>query len=102
MQPAKEIKIANPSLESNERTFLTSSASISDTVLNVTSTTGFSELTKDFCVLIGEYGDEKAEIVTVDESSTTTKTLTITSGLQYSHEASDPIVFLPYNKIKIF
>lgn len=102
----KRIRIANPPLDANNRTFLTADTAISDTVINVTSTTGDQFLitgTNDYYVLIEGYEKGKAEFTLVDANGASTTDHSFTVGaLKYSHEASDPVIYSPYNKIKIY
>lgn len=92
-----KIKVANPTIEDNVRSYLTTDASIGGTSLSILSDSGFSGT--NFYIMIGEYGDEKAEIKLV--SSFSGNTLTI-SALTNSHEASDPVTFINYNQIRFY
>lgn len=94
------VKVANPDLSMNPRTYLTQDSSSGGTELNVASISGFPT-TADFFVLIGDYGDEKAEIKLIDVSGTSGKTFTIAT-MDSSHEASDPVTLIEYDKIKIY
>jgi len=97
-QPSKyTLKVANPSLEDKARTYLTSDTDAGATSLSTSSNSGFSGT--NFYVIIGEYGDEKAEIKLVSSFSGTTFTI---AALTYSHEASDPITKIDYNQINFY
>jgi len=100
--PNNVIKIANTPLDGYDRTYLTSDVPIGEVDVSVISTSGdnFKTSGDDYYILIGDYGDEKAEIVLATADSCTT-VLFKTAALSYSHSASDPITFIPYNQIKI-
>lgn len=97
------IKIANPSLEDELRTYLTDDTDVADVDLPVLSTTGFViSGTVDYFALIGEYGQEKTELKEVDADVGTTATNFRVAALTYSHGASDPVTYMRWNKIKIY
>ena len=97
-QPStNRIKVANPSIENNVRTYLIADTAVAAVTFTVISNTGFSGT--NFYVMIGEYGDEKAEIKLVSSFNGVTFTV---AALTYSHEASDPITFMDYNQINIY
>jgi len=100
------IRIANPPLEGNNRTFLTSDVDVAATALPVISTSGAQFLItgdQDYYIIVEDYGMEKAEIKLVDagDAGTDTNSFTV-AALTYSHEASDPITFISFNQIKIY
>jgi len=102
IQPHNSIKVANIDLKDSARTYLTQDVSVGGTSLSIASITGFPDtLASDFYVLVGDYGDEKSEIVLVDASATSGKVFTA-SALISSHEASDPVTFISHNQIKFF
>jgi hypothetical protein len=98
------LRIANPPLSDELRTYLRSDVSASGTALPVSSTSGFVVTgTADYYVLVGKYGEEKAEICTVDANGGSTNATSFTVGaLSFSHEASDPVSFMRFNKIQIY
>lgn len=99
------IKIANPPLEDNNRTYLTSDTSATDTSLPVLSTSGDQfKITGDvdYYVMAGDYGEEKSEIKLVDAGSGTTATNFNVAALTHAHSVSDPVTYIPYNQIKIY
>jgi hypothetical protein len=97
-----KIKVANPPLENNVRTYLGADVSATGTALTVASTTGFPATTAaDYYVIIEDYGDERAEIVLVDASAKTSTGLTV-SALKYPHSASAPVTYIGYNKIMFY
>jgi hypothetical protein len=91
------IKAANPTIEDNLRSYLTADTNAGATSFTVLSNAGFSGT--NFYVLIGEYGDEKAEIKLV--SSFTGNVFTC-GALTNSHEASDPVTFMQFNQIRFY
>lgn len=94
---ANKIKVANPTIENNVRTYLTDDISIGATSFSAISSSGFSGT--NFYVMIGEYGDEKAEIKLVSSFSGVEFVI---EALTYSHEASDPVTFMDYNQINFY
>ena len=103
---SKRVRVANPSLEGNNKTYLTEEVAIAVTVLPVISTTGKQFLTSgatDYYVIIEGYEKEKGDIVLVDASDSDTDDNSFkVSATKYSHEASDPVIYIPYNQIKIY
>ena len=97
------INVGNPNLSQSPKTSLTRDvAATSGTTLTVMSTTGFSSIATpadNYYVLIGTYGSENSEIVLVSAKTDTTFTI---SAPKFSHSASDPVVFIPYNQVKIY
>ena len=89
------IRVANPEIEGNAKSYLTSDIDASSTSLSMASSSGFPS-SGYFYLLIGVYGDEKAEIVLASSISGTTVTV---SGTSHSHSASEPITFIEYNQI---
>lgn len=103
MDSVNKLKIANPSLENEPRTYLTADVDIADVDLPVLATTGFViSGAVDYNIIAGEYGQEKTEIKTVDAGSGTNNTNFKIAALSFSHGASDPITFMRYNQIKIY
>ena len=98
----QKFKIANPSLDGNDRSYLTSDTIIGATTITVTNIAGFPSVSDDnFYVLIGNYGEEKAEIKLVTASATSGNVFTL-SALTSSHSSSDPVTYIPYNKIRVY
>jgi len=93
----QKFNIANPPVDGNDRSYLTSDVDSGDTSIAVMSSSGFSGT--NFYVLIGDYGEEKAEIKLV--SSFTGNTFTI-AALSNSHTSSTPVTFIEYNQIKVY
>lgn len=98
------IKIANPPLEDEVRTYLTIDCGIGTTVISTLDNGGFiTSGIVDYYILIGEYGDERSEIVLVDANGIGTSAIGFKiSATKFSHEASDPVTFIRYNKIVFF
>lgn len=103
-EQANKIKIVNPPLDGEPRTYLTQDCDAGATVIYTLDNAGFTlSGVDDYYILIGDYGSERSEIVLVDASdgSTGNNSFKI-SATKYSHEASDPVTFIRYNKIKIY
>jgi hypothetical protein len=97
------IKIANPPLYEKKRTYLSSDIAAGVTTLPVLSTIGFTVGgTTDYFVFVGNYGEEKAEIVTVDTTTPETSTSFTVGATKYAHEGSTPITLIPFNQINIY
>lgn len=99
-----KFKIANPTLDGNDKTFVSSDTVATATLLPVLSTNGFVITgTADYYILVGNYGEEKAEIKLVDANGANTDADSFTvAALSFSHSASDPVTFIDYNQIKIY
>lgn len=97
-QPGRnKIQVANPDISSNVRSYLTADTAAAAVSFTVLSNAGFSGT--NFYVLIGEFGDEKAEIKLV--SSFTSNVFTV-AALTNSHEASDPVTYMDYNQVRFY
>ncbi len=99
-----KFKIANPTLDGNDKTLVSSDTVATATTLPVLSTNGFVITgTSDYYILIGNYGEEKAEIKLVDANGANTDADSFTvAALSFSHSASDPVTFIDYNQLKIY
>jgi hypothetical protein len=94
------LTITNPALEDFEMTMLSKPAAANDTVLNVLSGRGFK---KNDILLIGNYGEENAEIAYVSSTTDPTDTqITLTSGLKFAHSVNTPVRFMPFDQFKIY
>jgi len=96
------IQIPNPSIDNNPRTYLTGDLASGVTTLNVLSTDGFEDpsgTSDDYGVIIGNYGEEKCEIVIASAKTATTFTVGATV---YSHTSSEPVTFIAWNQIKFY
>ena len=98
------IKISNPSLQDEVRTYLTADCAVGATILSTLDNGGFTITgTADYYVMIGEYGSEKSEIVLVDANGASTSATGFTvAATAFSHEASDPVTFIRYNQITFY
>lgn len=98
------IKIANPPLDSELRTYMTADSSAAATTLYTLDNKGFvlsGDI--DYYIMVGEYGTEKSEILLVDASDAATAETSFKTGTTvFSHEASDPVTYMRYNQIKIY
>ena len=97
------IRVANPELQTNTQTQLSSELASWVTTLYVQSTSWIKPATWEpaqFNVIIGRYWEEKSEIVLVS-AVPSNNTLTC-SATKYSHSASDMVTLLPYDKIKFY
>lgn len=94
------IPITNPSLEDFEKTALSKRHEATDTTLNVFSGRGFGV---NQLLLVGNYNEEIAEIVSTHATTTPTDTtITLSAGLKYAHSVNTPIRRTLYNKFKIY
>lgn len=99
-----KLRTANPPLYENNRTYLSGDIAVGVTTVPVLSTMGFTITgTVDYAALIGAYGEEKSEIVTIDANGAGTNTTGFTTtATKYAHEGSTPLTFIPFNQIKIY
>ena len=96
------IKISNPDLHDAPSGVLTQDTAVGATTLNISATTWFSSIasaTDYYYVVIGNYWENTTEIALV--SAKTDSTFTV-SSLKYSHSASDPVTYIPYNQVKVY
>ena len=94
------LTITNPALEDFEETMLAKPVAVGDTVLNVLSGRGFK---KNDILLIGNYGEENAEIVYVSDTvDPTDTTITLAQGLRFAHSVNTPVRFMPFDKFRIY
>ena len=99
-----KIRVANPPLEGEPRTYLTADVASAATVLATVSNDGFT-LTgeSDYYIIIGDYEFEKSEISLVDANGGSTSNTGFTVGAtKYTHEASDPVTFMRYYELRIY
>jgi len=105
-QSITKIRVANPSLQHNNRTYLTADLDAAATVAYVLNAKGEQFLTTgavDYYILVGDYGEEKSEIRLVDASDASTADTSFkTDAFVFSHSASDPVTYTAYNQIQIF
>lgn len=91
------LKAYNPDLLLDvQRTFTTADETSADTTLTVESIVGFAD--GDY-VLIGEFGQEDAEIVRISGSPSGT-TLTFTASVTYVHARNTPVYRIDRNRVE--
>lgn len=97
------IKVANPPLEDNIRTLLTADVNSAAVSITILSKTGLflAQRGAKYYVIINDYDQEGSEIKLVTADDTDNKTLSI-AALSNSHSASDPVTFIPYDKIRFY
>lgn len=96
------LTIANPDLHNGQSTALSQDVAVWGTTLTVYATTGFwtiSAASDYYYLIIGNYWEEKTEIVLASAKTDSTFT---TGALKFSHSAGDPITYIPYNQIKFY
>lgn len=100
-QNIKTIKISNPPIEDNIRTYLSKDTSSGTATLYIVNKGGFSTTNgTKYYALIGEYGSQHAEIVLVTADNSTTALGS--ASCKYAHSASDPITKIDYNQIRVY
>lgn len=102
MANRRTIKIANPSLEQNQITYLTQDCNSAATTINVLDTNWFwaiSAETDRYFLLLWGYWEEKSEIVSATAKTDSTFTI---SATKFSHTASEPVTYIPYNQIRFY
>lgn len=90
-----ELFIQFPNISQNEKTFLSADEAIGQTTLSVISGRNFSA---NEYVLIGNLGEEIAEIRKISSQTDTTIT---TDALLFAHPRGTKIQFIPYNQITV-
>jgi hypothetical protein len=100
------IKVRNPEVTKNVVTYLTNDIAAGVASLPILNKQGFFEDDRraKYYVILGDYEDEKSEIVLIDANNTQDQVLVLsgTTTTKYSHAASDPVVFIKYNKVWYF
>lgn len=91
------IRVSNPSLEKNERTYLSADAAAADTSLTVQNNEGISA--NDYLV-VGNLGIEQTELVQV--SSVSGNTTIVTGALKFNHGIDTPLSFIRYNQYQVW
>ena len=90
-----ELFIQFPNISENEKTFLSADEAIAQTTLSVISGRNF---TANEYVLVGNLGEETAEIRKV---SSQTNTTLVVDALVFTHSRGTKIQFIPYNQITV-
>jgi len=91
-----KVKVTNPDLSGEERTYLTSDYS-SGTTLTVANNEGFTD---DWYVVVGEPGQEQTECRAISSTSGNT-TITVASALRFTHAKSTPVYLSQWNQISM-
>jgi len=91
------IRIDHPSIEGNEKTYLTTSASDGGTSLDVQNTEGFSA--NDY-IIVGKLGEEKTELRKI--SSVTPDTRLSIDALQFDHAVNTPVTYIAFNQVALY
>lgn len=97
-----QIQIVNPPLSDSPTTSLTQDVLAAWVTLNVSATTGFTAISAAasyYYLLIGNYGTKTSEIVLASAKTDTSFTV---GAMKYSHSASDPVIYIPYNQVKFY
>jgi hypothetical protein len=91
------IRILNPDISQNEKTYLSADVSAGNTSLSVQNNEGITAA--DYFV-VGIMGTEQTELVTV--SSVSGSTTVVTSALKFPHSIDAPLTFIKYNQIFLY
>lgn len=91
-----KLKISNPQLSGEERTFLTSDYS-SGSSLSVRNSDNF---TSNWFAVIGEPTQERTELKTVNSTPTATS-ITLSGALSFSHPKSSPVYRSQWNQVAL-
>ena len=89
------VYIKNPELTEYSTTYLSGDESVGQTTLSVISSSGFT--TNDY-VILGNWGDETAEIRKISGTGTGTISIDATT---FTHTRGTVITYIPYNQIVI-
>lgn len=90
-----KVKVSNPLLSGEERTYLASDYS-SGTTLTVRNSDGFSD---NWYVVVGEPGQERTELKDINGAPGSTTTITIGSALSFSHAKATPVYESQWDRI---
>jgi len=109
IQPIRvKLKVVNPEVSDSPRTYLSADVDASPgvaTELQILSKIGFfkkDRRNKDYYyALVGDYNQEKTEIVEMFANDTDDKKLPI-DELSNSHSASDPVTVMDYDKLVVY
>jgi len=91
------VKISNPSIGENEKTYLSADVVAGDTSLSVQNNNGLSA---DEYVVIGNMGEEQTELRKI--SSVSGNTTIVIDALVFPHSIDTPVTFIKYNKIAVY
>ena len=94
------IHINHPSIEGNEKTYLTSACVAGATTLIVQNIEGFS--VKEYLVL-GKLGEEKTEIVRIHITSAPGgSTITLNAATLFAHSVNCPVTYIAFNQVALY
>ena len=94
------IRIQHPSLEGNEKTLLTASATAAATTLTVQNIEGFSV---GQYVVVGTLGSEQTEIIRIHATTSPSgSTITLASGLLFNHAINTPVTYIAFNQVALY
>lgn len=91
-----KIYATNPPVEDNPNTNLTAPTAVGATTLPIYNNAGFSNTAN--ILLLGQYGDEQAEVV--KSSITTSSSMTLPVGTIYSHNQDTFVYYLTYDQVE--
>lgn len=107
IQPQKtKVKIVNPPVSDNVRTYLAMDIESSAIGVNLTivSKRGFYRADRTdstYLVMVGDYNQEKTEIQIITADDTDNKYLAV-GKLSNSHSAADPVTQIDFNQIQVY
>ena len=91
------IRISNPIIDKNEKTYLQADISAAETSLSVQNNEGFSA---DDYVVVGKIGDEQTELRKID--SVSGNNTIVTDALIFNHSIDAPITYIKYNQYRVY
>lgn len=91
------IKISNPDIGQNQKTYLATDISTGDTSLTVQNNQGF---TANDYIVVGNMGTEQAEIRKI--ASVSGHTTIVVDAIDFPHSIDTPITFIKYNRIAAY
>jgi len=91
------VRISNPSIDLNEKTYLSADVASSATSLTVQNNEGFA--TNDY-VVVGAMGAEQTELRKI--SSVSGNTTIVVDALNFPHSIDTTVTFIKYNQIFIY
>jgi hypothetical protein len=94
-----KLQASNPSTKGLEKSFLSTALSAGVTTFDVKNDNLFQP---NQVILIGEMGQERSEMVTIQAAVTPGTTLTLTAPTVFPHDADTPVYALKYDKVKFY
>mgnify|MGYP001580893416 CR=1 FL=1 len=95
------LRINHPELPATPSTYITSASAAAATTLTVRDNAGFSNSLGGDMLLIGNFGDEQAEIKEVDGAITAGTSLTVTAAT-FAHPINTPVRKIIFDQIEIY